>query len=189
VEVDGMLCQDDKLLRANGEAVVGLRFELKKEFQPPVSDAEYRNLKKLLQDARRKAVQHHVFWDIEEGETKAEVKKKLLYVAEKEQIPLNVQSLRKQNCLRLAFPADSQKRATKRLTADEARRQILEVLKKSTTPLSRREILNLTSVNPSSWNLRALELLGKGKIRKVGSGRSTRYVLDQRQLEIPAIEK
>jgi hypothetical protein len=75
---------------------MGLRFELKKEFQSPVSDAEYQDLKKLLHEAGKKAAQHHIFWDIEEGETKAEVKKKLLYVAEKERIPVNIQSLRRQ---------------------------------------------------------------------------------------------
>jgi hypothetical protein len=167
---------------------MGLRFELKKEFQPPVSDDEYQDLKRLLQKASKKAAQHHVFWDIEEGETKAVVRKKLLYVAEQEQISVNIQSLRKQNSLRLKFPAATKAKATKRLSADEARRQILNVLEKSVTPLSRREILSLTGVNPSSWNLRALELLGKGKIQKVGSGRNTKYILDQRQPQIPTIE-
>jgi hypothetical protein len=177
------------LLARNGGRTVGLRFELKKEFQSPISDAEYQDLKKLLREAEKKAVKHHVFWDMDEGENKADVKKKLLYVAEKEQIPINIQSLRKQNTLRLTFPTAKKATTTKRISAGEARKQILKALKQSTTPLSRREILNMTNVNPSSWNLRALELLGKGKIRKIGTGRNTRYVLDQRQLEIPAIEK
>jgi hypothetical protein len=169
---------------------MGLRFELKKEFRAPVSDSEYRDLKQLLQKASKKAVRHHVFWDIEEGEKKAEVKKKLLYVAEREKIPVNIQSVRKENSLRLAFPAANRASKSKRLSAEKARNEILEVLKRSPRPLSRREILNSTGVNPSSWNLRVLELLGKGKVRKVGTGRNTKYkAKQQQQLEIPAIEE
>jgi hypothetical protein len=164
-----------------------LRFELKEKFKSPVSDPEYKELSNILKLAKEKSKKHHVFWDLDRNESRRKTKRKLQYVAEKEGLRLKVVSLRNQDSLRLTFPEDTGKPPSKRkrLSAEEAREQILAALAKAKTPLSRQEILEITEVNASSWNLRVLELLGKRKIQKVGSGRATRYVSDKKQLEIP----
>jgi len=162
-----------------------IRFELKEKFKPPVSDSEYRHFREILKEARKKSEKHHIFWDCEKGEKKSEVRKKILYVAEKENLPLKVQSQRGKSSLRLNFSTNDTKGMARRIPPEEARAQILKALERAKSPLSRHEILLKTDVSAASWNLRVLELLGKKKIRKVGSGRGTRYVLNQQQLKIP----
>jgi len=164
---------------------MALRFELKEKFKPPVSDSEYNYFKKILKEAQNRSDKHHIFWDCEKGEKKNEVRKKILYVAEKENLSLKVRSQRGKNSLRLNFSANDTKRVVRRIPPEEARRQILETLARADSPLSRHEILLKTDVSAASWNLRVLELLGKKKIRKFGSGRGTRYKLNEQQLKIP----
>jgi hypothetical protein len=148
---------------------VGLRFELKKS-KPPVSDTEYKDLKRLLHQAREKAAQHHVYWDCDKDESRSEVRKKLLYVAAHENIPLTIQSLRKRSALRLTFKVKQ-----KRLGADQAREQILDALRRSDVPLSRKEVLELTEVTPTSWSLSIKKLLMEGLVKRVGTKPQTKY--------------
>jgi hypothetical protein len=149
---------------------VGLRFELKKKSKPPVSDVEYKDLKRLLHQAQKKAAKHHVFWDCDEDENKSDVKKKLQYVARQERIPLTIQSLSKRNALRLTFSVGQ-----KPLGADQAREQVLDALRKSDVPLSRKEVLELTEVTPTSWSLSIKKLLEEGLVRRVGTKPQTKY--------------
>lgn len=155
-----------------------LRYELKTQFLPLVSDAEYDDLREMLKQAREKAEQHHVYLDCEKGENKAEVKKKLLYVSEKENLPLKVQSLRGKNSLRLTFTSPANKRATRtRMSAEEGKSQILVALKKAKQPLSRKDVLETTDVNAASWNLRIKELVEAGLVKRTGSKRETKYTI------------
>jgi hypothetical protein len=156
------------------EHKMGFRFELKAEFKPLVSPEEHKEIAAQLKEAQEKADKHNVFYDVERNQDKASVRKKLLYVAEREDLPLRIRSERKINSLRLTFDTAPQ---TKRMTAPKARSLILKTLRAAKKPLSRQDIIKQTGITGSSWNLRIKELTEEGMIKRIGRRKQTQYRL------------
>ncbi|GAB4232419.1 MAG: hypothetical protein Kow00109_04860 [Acidobacteriota bacterium] len=154
------------------------KLRIEPKTKPPVTDEEYARYKRLLQDAKKAADDHFVFYDLEPGEKINQVRKALTYVAEREGIRVSLRRVPQANSLRLSFPAEGRAvSGRKRLTAEEAQELILDVLRKAGQPLARGEILARTGISPASWTLRIRELLGAGKVVRQGKGRDSTYSL------------
>jgi hypothetical protein len=61
------------------------------------------------------------------------------------------------------------------MTADESRKRILDVLKSSSNPLQKADIVKAAGISTSTWNLRIKELISSKKVKRLGTGRETRY--------------
>lgn len=154
------------------------KLRIEPKVKPPITDEEYAYYKSLLQEGRRAAADHFVYYDLEPGENAAKVRKALRYVAAEEGIPLQIRRVRGSNVLNLQFPESGGKGAARRrLSAAEAHGLILETLRKADRPMARGEILAATGISPASWTVRLQELLEKGLIRRHGKGRESTYSL------------
>lgn len=154
------------------------KLRIEPKTKPPVTDEEYARYKSLLQEARKAAADHFVFYDLEPGENVNQVRKALTHVAERERIRLNLRRVPRAKSLRLAFSAEGRAPSgRKRLSAAQAQDLILEALRKAGRPMARAEILAATGISPASWTLRVRELLSEGKIVRQGEGRDRTYTL------------
>lgn len=151
-----------------------LRKELKKkEF---LSGPEYHEILSVLQHAQRAAEDHHVFWDLEEGEKIRQVKKSFLYVAQKENIEITIRQVRGTHSLSLSFKKGKNGPHV-RMSAAESRRRILKCLENDQRALKKNQIITQTGISASTWNIRIKELLIAGKVIRHGDRRDTTYTL------------
>ena len=153
-----------------------LRIEPK--IKPLLNEEEYSFYKGILQEAKQKAKENKVFWDLDPGEDIKKVKKAFLYVADKEGINLTVRAKRGSESLTLKLGGSAATRKSgKRISSEECVRRIIDVLKKSDEPLNKSQIVNAACISGSTWNVRVKEMLSRGEIMKKGSGRQTTYYL------------
>lgn len=151
-----------------------LRKELKKkEF---LSGPEYHEILSVLQQAQKAAADHHVYWDLEEGEKIRQVKKSFLYVAEKENIDIKIRQVRGTHSLALQFKK-AKNGPHVRMSAAESRRRILKCLENDSRPLKKNRIITQTGISASTWNIRIKELLNAGLVNRHGDRRDTTYTL------------
>jgi predicted transcriptional regulator len=145
-----------------------------------MSREEYRTFSGILKNAREKALANHIYFDLEDGENPVEVKKKFQFVAEQEEIEVVVRRLRGTNSLSFNFPKPVKILPAKqrlRLSANEARKRILEVLGRARGPLQKSEIIRASGISASTWNARIRELLENGSVVRLGNRRETSYQL------------
>jgi len=99
-------------------------------------------------------------------------------VAEKEGMGLRIRRKRGTDTLELSFDrADSDREAPKRLSAEEGRARILEVLKGAEEPMRRSEVVEKAGISTGTWSLRIKELMEAKKVKKHGSMRDSAYSL------------
>lgn len=134
----------------------------------------YREFMGILREAHRCAEDSHVFWDLDEDEDGVKAKKDFLYVAQKEDIPLKIRQPRKSRSFQFMF---SEPEIKPRLSADDAKERILDVLKSSSRPMKKGEILSATGISTSSWNMRIRELTDENRVCRKGNRRDTVYLL------------
>ena len=151
-----------------------LRVEPKKK--PLVSDREYREFASVLHKARTAADEHHVFYDMEAGENANLVRKAFVHIATSEGIPVTIRRVRGKRSLSFNFRNGNKGRST-RMSATESRKLIINALSGSDSALQKSQILQLTGISPSSWNVRIRELVQEGKVIRHGDRRDTRYSL------------
>lgn len=70
-------------------------------------------------------------------------------------------------------------RAEAKAKAAEAGEAILKALREAEGALSKSELLERTSIDPSVWNRTVKDLIDAGKVSKTGERRGTRYSLDE----------
>jgi len=140
-----------------------------------LSKSEYETILSVLNNARKAAKDHYVFWDLDEGEKLNAVKKSFLYVADKEGIDLSIRHVRGTNSLVFGFKKVG---GSGRMSANESRRRILECLKQAEGPLKKSQIIKETGISASTWNIRIKELLKSGDVQRHGDRRDTTYTLE-----------
>lgn len=154
------------------------KLRIEPKVKPLLNEKEYDFYKSALQEAKRKAPDNKLFWDMDKGENPRAVKKAFLYVADKEGINLTVRARRKDNSLVLNFNgAGPARKRGKRISAEECARRIINVLKKADQPLTKSQIVSAAGISSSTWNVRVKEMLEKGEVAKLGKGRQTTYYL------------
>lgn len=139
-----------------------------------LSAEKYREVAEVLREAQRFANDSHIFWDMDESENSAKTKRDFLHVAQKEGIGLKIRQPRKSTTLQLIFAEPEVKT---RLSAGDARERILGVLTGADKPMKKGEILALTGISTSSWNMRIRELISQKKVIRDGNRRDTVYRL------------
>lgn len=148
-----------------------LRIEPKvKEMDP----ALYKEVKETLINAKNMSVDSRIYYDLDPDEKAQDVRKNFLYVAEREQMSLRVRRQRKEHSLHLVF---SEEGKPERLSTEETRSRILEVLQESGRPMKKAEIMAQTGITPAVWNLRIRELTNEKLVRREGERRDTVYTL------------
>lgn len=156
-----------------------LRFEPK--VKPLVEGRDYDAYLTTLREAQADSGDNHIYFDLEASEKPKEVKKAFMYVAEKEGISVNITRRRGANTLVFSFKDESGAGPVSvgsgRMSADEARDRIMSALRGAGESLQKSEILKATGVSASTWNIRIKELIEKGKVKRDGERRDTRYTL------------
>ena len=74
----------------------------------------------------------------------------------------------------------SRSRADAKARAEEAGEAILSALREAEGALSKAELLERISIDPSVWNRAVKDLIDAGKVGKTGERRGTRYSLAER---------
>jgi len=151
-----------------------LRVEPKRK--APVSTREYRSYQTILKDAMGAATGNHVYFDMEASENPNKLRKVFLHVAEKEGIPVTIRRARGSHSLMFLFKP-SEKRSSSRMSAEECRHRIMNALSRAKRALQKSEIINLTGISASTWNVRIKELMTAGKVARHGDRRDTKYSL------------
>jgi hypothetical protein len=154
------------------------KLRIEPKIKPILDEDEFKFYKTVLHDAKRKAQDNNLFWDLDQGEDIRQAKKAFAWVAEKEGISLTVRAKRGSQTLTLNFKETSgQKKQGKRISAEECVRRITVALRNSDTPLNKSQIVSAAAISSSTWNVRVKEMLANRKIAKKGSGRQTTYYL------------
>lgn len=154
------------------------KLRIEPKVKPLLNEKEYNFYKSILEEARTKAQENRIFWDLEPGENPRKARKAFLHVAEKEGINLRIVAKRDKNCLFLNFQeGKSSGRQGRRMPAEESRERILNALRTSKSPMKRSQIIKKAEISPSNWNIRVRELLKKGSVAREGTGRNTRYYI------------
>lgn len=151
-----------------------LRIEPKDK--PLVSSKEYHDYQKILKDAMGAASGNHIYFDMDGSENPNKLRKVFLHVAKKEGIPLTIRRARGTNSLMFLFKAP-EKKAPSRMSAEECRTRIMNALSRSNKALQKSEIIGLTGISASTWNVRIKELMVEGKVVRHGDRRDTKYSL------------
>ncbi|CAM2067171.1 Winged helix-turn-helix transcriptional regulator [Sulfidibacter corallicola] len=144
--------------------------------KPLVTDAEYKHYLSILQEAQSCAKEHHVYWDLEDGENPSKIRKGFMYVAEKEDLPVVVRRERGTRSLSFSFK-EGEKVVSNRMSAKESRGRIVSALEDAGRPLQKSDIISATSISPSTWNIRIKELIDEGVVSREGDRRDTKYSL------------
>lgn len=145
--------------------------------KPLLSEKEYNTYHGIIKNAQAAAEEHHVFYDLENGENAAKARKALLYVAEQENIPVKIRRARNApNSLSFSFKAGP-RTGNQRMSKSEAQKLILDTLAKAERPMQKATILSQTGISPSTWNIRIKELMEMGKVKRHGERRETKYSL------------
>jgi len=143
-----------------------------------LDEDQFKFHKTVLHEAKRKAQDNIIFWDLDQGEDIRQTKKAFAWVAEKEGINLTVRAKRGSHTLTLSFKETSgQKKPGKRISAEECVRRITVALRNSDIPLNKSQIVSAADISSSTWNVRVKEMLANRQIAKKGSGRQTTYYL------------
>ena len=150
-----------------------LRFEPKTK--PLVSKEEYQTYKENLLKAQAGSLKNYVYWDLDSNENPSKARKIFLHIADKEGLNMVARADRKNNFLCLTFNKAA-KASPNRLTAEDSRNRILEVLRSTNHPLKKAEIIQEAGISTSTWNLRIKELLASENIKREGTGRDTKYL-------------
>ena len=154
------------------------KLRIEPKIKPILNEDEFKLYKTILHEARRKALENIVFWDMDPGEDVKHTKKAFAWVAEKEGINLTVRARRGSHTLTLSFKdTQGQKKQGKRISAEECVRRITGALRNSDIPLNKSQIVSAAGISSSTWNVRVKEMLAKREIAKKGSGRQTTYYL------------
>ena len=134
---------------------------------------EYKTLHAILHEAKQMAHEHKVFYDLDENEDRVKARRDLLYVAEKENMNVIVRRIRDSNALEIIFNVG---RRGNRISAEQYRSRVLDVLKKTERPLKKREILSQAGLAVASWNIRIKELLAEGAVIREGKKGEAAYL-------------
>jgi len=141
--------------------------------KPPVTKDQYDELLGILHKAQAASEDHSVFYDLGPDEDGPKMRKRFIYVAEQESIPVVIRQKRKERCL--SFKFGGEKRERSRMSAEEAKKRILTALVASDKPLRKSEIVKHSGISPSTWNLRISELLKEGSVKREGDRRDSVY--------------
>lgn len=136
----------------------------------------YRKIYETLNEAHGLSSDAHVFYDLDPEEKATEVRKDFLYVANKEGIALKVRRIRGSESLKLIFGETPGGKAS-RLSPEESRRRILDVLSGAGEPMKKSSILAASGINRGAWNVRIRELIESGDVIREGERRDTVYML------------
>lgn len=147
---------------------------LKPKREPFLPEADYAKFATVLREAQKAAQEHHVYYDVDKGENPNKVRKAFVHIATKENIPVTIRRERGSQSLVFLFK-DPSKNHNSRMSANECRRRILKALSSSKKALQKSEIIDITGISPSTWNIRIRELMQEGKVVRHGERRDTRY--------------
>lgn len=136
----------------------------------------YREIRTLLAEAKKAAGDNKLFYDLDTQENGSQVRRDFLYVAQREGIGLSIRQLRKERALSLEF-SDAAPAEKARITADQYREMVLEILREANRPMKKSEIIEGSGLSVSTWNLRINELVNSGKIKRKGNRRDTTYTI------------
>ena len=139
-----------------------------------IDTEQYEEYLATLREAQNAADEHYVYWDLDDKEKAAQVKKAFNFVAKKEGIEVMVRQMRGSRTLAFQFKKNKGG-GSSRMSADESRRRILKCLRSSDTPLKKNQIIKDTGISPSTWNIRIKELLENGEVKRKGDRRDTTY--------------
>ena len=154
------------------------KLRIEPKIKPILDEDQFNFYKTVLHEAKKKAQDNIIFWDLDQGEDIRQTKKAFAWVAEKEGINLTVRAKRGSHTLTLSFKETSgQKKSSKRISAEECVRRITEALRNSDIPLNKSQIVSAADISSSTWNVRVKEMLANRQIAKKGSGRQTTYYL------------
>lgn len=140
-----------------------------------LTKAEFDQLLSILQEAKKSSEDNYLFYDLEDNEKPAKLKKAFNYVARKAGIDVTVRQVRGKRSLSFNFRKG--RSGAPRMSAEESRTRILNCLKDAKSPLKKRQIIHETGVSPSTWNIRIKELLDNGKVTRHGNRRDTTYTI------------
>ena len=153
------------------------KLRIEPKFKPPVDVDEYKEIFQVLREALKSADDQAVYWDLDEDEDAAQVKKQFQYVAEKEGIPVTIRRLKNQRTFSLVFAQSQPEQEGERISAEDARKRILTALVTAGKPIGKSDILKHTSISRGTWNLRIRELVEEGIVKKQGNRGDTVYSL------------
>lgn len=145
--------------------------------KPFLSEKEYKDFRENLMEAKKAANHNHVYWDLDPNENGNHSRKAFLHVAEKESIPVTIRRVRGTHSLAFTFK-DASKSSSTRMSAEECRERIMNVLRKAKKPLQKSEIISVAGVSSSTWNIRIKELIKAGKVQRQGDRRDTKYFIE-----------
>ena len=151
------------------------KLRLESKHKPLVDGQRYKNLAAVLKEAQSAAKDNQVYWDLDKGEKPRKVRDEFLFVAAEEGISVNIRQIRKSNSLIFKFEGNIKDK--NRMSAEESRNRIIASLEKANRPLRKAEIVELSGISPSTWNLRIKELLRQGKVKREGERRESVYAL------------
>ena len=153
-----------------------LRVEAKN--RPFMSEGDYNFYLGVLRDAQTASKDNHTYYDLEKSENPNTIRKAFLHVAQREGITVNIRRERGANSLTLNFREPlSRLNGSSRMSAAECRKRIMGALSTSQKALQKSEIITITGISPSTWNIRIRELISQGKVIRQGDRRDTRYSL------------
>lgn len=141
-----------------------------------VSSEEFQHYRVALKEARGAAMGGPVHWDVRKEENIHHVRKALMQVAEAEGIVVAIRKTRGSHGLLCSFKRKL-RIVPRRISAKESRERILHALATAAQPMRKSDIIRLTGISVSTWNLRIRELLSSGKVERTGDRRESRYVL------------
>jgi len=143
-----------------------------------LSDEEYHSYRQILEKARNASKDHHIYWDLEDGENVNRIRRAFLHIAESEGLEVFVRRERGSRTLSIRF-RDNARPTPTRMSADECQKRIMNALRKAKRPLQKGEIIRATGISPSTWNIRIRELMKEGKVIREGDRRDTKYHLPE----------
>lgn len=143
---------------------------------PLLTEEEYQTYYNNLKKARSASSNSNVYWDFDKEENGNFIRKAFMHVAEKEGIPVLIRRERGSTTLAFTFKDEDQSRPT-RMSAQECQERILEALSASKNPMQKGEIIHVTGISASTWNIRIKELMKEGKVKREGNRRDTKYSL------------
>lgn len=142
-----------------------------------MNNNQYTQILETLTRAKAASDEHLIYFDLDENENPAGVRKAFLHVAEQERIPLRVRRMRNTRSLALSFAEAMEDDRRGRIPAEVAQGRILSALSNADKPMKKSEILALAGISPATWNLRVKELQAEGKITRRGTSKDTVYSL------------
>jgi hypothetical protein len=144
--------------------------------KPFLSEEQYQHYFNKLKEAQNASNENNVYWDLDKNENPNHARKAFLHVAEKENIPVRIRRERGSKSLAFSFKSEGRPTGT-RMSSDESRMLILKALGDAKKPMQKSEIIDVTGISPSTWNVRIRELMRDKKVSREGERRDTKYTL------------